>query len=92
MKRFWLASAAAVALISGAGSALAADLSRPPPPVMAAIGQNFASMNLLIENWMQGTNPAAFSSVNDRLKLRENQRFEIAATFCCAGTRREAGK
>jgi len=36
MKRFWLSSAAAVSLISVAGSALAADLSRPPPPVMEA--------------------------------------------------------
>jgi outer membrane immunogenic protein len=36
MKRFWLSSAAVICLISAAGSALAADMSRPPPPYVPA--------------------------------------------------------
>jgi outer membrane immunogenic protein len=36
MKGFWLSSVAAVALVSAASSALAADMSRPPPPVISA--------------------------------------------------------
>jgi outer membrane immunogenic protein len=36
MKQFWLSSVAAIALISAAGNALAADMSRPPPPIMPA--------------------------------------------------------